>query len=134
MTAWLVAVCQRGGDRSRHGLGKRHGAHASGIVRRAASPEGHVQLMARLHGAPVEIRPLTTVASIDGTALTTRNVLSGKTAELPADLVVVVGERRARAWEHLVPAGPAVQVIGDAVVPRRVHHAVAEGRAAAQQM
>jgi 2,4-dienoyl-CoA reductase-like NADH-dependent reductase (Old Yellow Enzyme family) len=97
-------------------------------------PEGHVQLMARLHGAPVEIRPLTTVASIAGTALTTRNVLSGKTAELPADLVVVVGERRARAWEHLVPAGPAVQVIGDAVVPRRVHHAVAEGRAAAQQM
>ena len=97
-------------------------------------PEGHVQLMARLRGAPLEIRPLTTADSIAATWLTARNVLSGRTADLPADLVVVVGERRARAWGHLMPAGPGVQVIGDALVPRRVHHALAEGRAAARQM
>jgi Pyridine nucleotide-disulphide oxidoreductase/NADH:flavin oxidoreductase / NADH oxidase family len=97
-------------------------------------PEGHVQLMARLRGAPLEIRPLTTVASMAVTSLTTRNVLSGKPADVPADLVVVVGERHARAWEHLVPAGLGVLVIGDAVVPRRVHHAIAEGRAAARQV
>ena len=90
--------------------------------------------MARLRGAPLEIRPLTIADSIAATSLTARNVLSGKTADLPADLVVVVGERRARAWEQLVPAGPGVQVIGDALVPRRVHHALAEGRAAAREL
>jgi 2,4-dienoyl-CoA reductase (NADPH2) len=94
-------------------------------------PEGHVQLMARLRGAPLEIRPLTGVASIAAGSVITRNVVSGRSAELAADLVVVVGERRARAWETLMPEGPTVQVVGDAVVPRRVHHAIAEGRAAA---
>jgi len=59
-------------------------------------------------------------------------VLSGQTTELPADLVVVVGERRARPWEPLVPAGPGVHLIGDAAVPRRVHHAIAEGRTTAR--
>jgi 2,4-dienoyl-CoA reductase-like NADH-dependent reductase (Old Yellow Enzyme family) len=97
-------------------------------------PEGHVQLLARLRGAPLEIRPLTRVESIATTSVTARNVVSGKTAELSADLVVVVGERRACAWNELVPAGPSVHLIGDAVVPRRVHHAIAEGRAAARQM
>jgi 2,4-dienoyl-CoA reductase (NADPH2) len=94
-------------------------------------PEGHVQLMARLRGAPLEIRPLTGVEAIAATSLATRHVLSGSKAEVAADLVVVVGERRARPWDALVPAGPGVQVVGDAVVPRRVHHAIAEGRAAA---
>ena len=97
-------------------------------------PEGHVQLLARLRGAPLEIRPLRRVESIAAASVTARNVMSGATDELPADLVVVVGERRARAWEPLVPAGPAVHVVGDAVVPRRVHHAIAEGRAIARSL
>jgi 2,4-dienoyl-CoA reductase (NADPH2) len=95
-------------------------------------PEGHVQLMGRLRGAPLDIRPLSAVDSIVATSVTTRNVVSAAVAEVAADLVVVVGERRARDWEALVPAGPSVHVVGDAVVPRRVHHAIAEGRAAAR--
>jgi hypothetical protein len=91
-------------------------------------PEGHVQLMARLRGAPLEVRPVTGVDSIIHGWVTARNLLSGQTTELAADLIVVVGERRARAWEPIVPTGPGVHVIGDAVVPRRVHHAIAEGR------
>lgn len=97
-------------------------------------PEGHVQLMARLRGAPLEIRPLTGVESIGATSVCTRNVISEQTGELAADAVVVVGERRACTWEPIVPAGPEVHVIGDAVVPRRVHHAIAEGRAVAQMV
>jgi 2,4-dienoyl-CoA reductase (NADPH2) len=94
-------------------------------------PEGHVQLLARLRGAPVDVRPLMAVESVAEAAVTARNVLSGDIAEFPADVLVVVGERRSRPWEELVPAGPSVQVVGDAVVPRRVQHAIAEGRAAA---
>jgi len=94
-------------------------------------PEGHVQLMARLRGAPLEIRPVTVAESIGAGSVITRNLMSGRTTELAADVVVVVGERRARAWKALLPDAPGVQVIGDAVVPRRVHHALAEGRAAA---
>ena len=94
-------------------------------------PEGHVQLMARLRGAPLEIHPLTVAESIAAGSVITRNLMSGRTTELAADLVVVVGERRARASEALLPDALGVQVIGDAVVPRRVHHAIAEGRAAA---
>jgi 2,4-dienoyl-CoA reductase-like NADH-dependent reductase (Old Yellow Enzyme family) len=97
-------------------------------------PEGHVQLMARLRGAPLEIRPLTAVESISAGSVITRSVLSCRNAELAADLVVVVGERRARSWEALVTDGPGVHVIGDAVVPRRAHHAIAEGRSAAREV
>ena len=49
-----------------------------------------------------------------------------------ADTVIVVGERRPRDWSSLVPPGATVRVIGDALVPRRVAHAVSEGRAAAE--
>jgi 2,4-dienoyl-CoA reductase (NADPH2) len=97
-------------------------------------PEGHVQLLARLRGAPLEIRPLHTLESIGEESVSARNMMSGVTTELAADLLVVIGERRARAWEPIVSAGPGVHVIGDAVVPRRVHHAIAEGRAAARAL
>jgi hypothetical protein len=88
--------------------------------------------MARLRGAPLDIRSVTGVEAITPTSVTARNVLSGQTTELAADLVVVVGERHVRAREPLVPSGPGVHVIGDAAVPRRVHHAIAEGRATAR--
>ena len=94
-------------------------------------PEGHVQLLHRLRGAPVDVRPLTKLESVAATTVTARSVLSGAVADFAADVLVVVGERRPLEWEELVPSGPGVQVIGDAVVPRRVQHAIAEGRAAA---
>ena len=95
-------------------------------------PEGNVQLLGRLRGAPLEIRPLMTLQSIADGAVTARNALSGAVTEFPADALVVVGERRPCEWEHLVPSAPGVQVIGDAIVPRRVQHAISEGRAAAR--
>jgi 2,4-dienoyl-CoA reductase (NADPH2) len=94
-------------------------------------PEGNVQLLGRLRGAPLEIRPLMALQSIADGAVTARNALSGAITEFPADALVVVGERRPHEWEDLVPAAPGVQVIGDAIVPRRVQHAISEGRAAA---
>jgi 2,4-dienoyl-CoA reductase (NADPH2) len=97
-------------------------------------PEGAVQLLGRLPGAPLEIRPLTMLESIDAGVATLRNVLSGDAAEIDANTVVVVGERRARDWSTLVPHGCAVQVVGDALVPRRVQHAISEGRAAAERV
>ena len=93
--------------------------------------EGRAQLLARLRGAPVEIRALTTVSALRDGAAELRGALSQATDSIAADVVIVVGERVTREWSSLVPAGARVQVIGDAVVPRRVSHAVAEGRAAA---
>ena len=95
-------------------------------------PEGRVQLLGRLRGAPIAVRALTALDAVTTGGAVLRNVLSGATEELAADAVVVVGERIARDWRALVPGGPAVRVIGDALVPRKVAHAIAEGRAAAR--
>jgi hypothetical protein len=97
-------------------------------------PEGNVQLLARLRGAPLEVRPFHTVESIGERSVTARNAMSGDTLEFDADLVIVVGERRARSFSQAIPSGPGVELIGDAVVPRRVHHAIAEGRAVARRL
>lgn len=93
--------------------------------------ESRVQLLRRLARAPVQIRVLSTAVGIDEKAILVRNLLSGGVEEIPAGRVVVVGERRTESWEHLSGHRARVQVIGDALVPRRVSHAVAEGRAAA---
>jgi len=94
-------------------------------------PEGRAQLVGRLRGSPLEVRPFTALQSVEGEGATLRNVLSGATASIAADAVVVVGERVARDWRALVPEPAATRVIGDAVVPRKVMHAIAEGRAVA---
>jgi hypothetical protein len=60
------------------------------------------------------------------------NTLSGATDRVSADTVIVVGERVARDWNALVPPAGSVRVIGDALVPRKASHAIAEGRAAAE--
>ena len=99
----------------------------------AALPaEGRVQLIARLRGAPLDIVPFTALSSVgDGYAEVT-NMMSRTSRRIAADTVIVVGERRARDWQSLVPPGPAVRVIGDALAPRRVAHAISEGRAVAE--
>ena len=95
-------------------------------------PEGRVQLLARLRGAPLEIRPFTALTSLADDSGVLTNTLSGTAATVPADTVIVVGERVARDWSALVPAAGGVRVIGDALVPRKASHAIAEGRAAAE--
>ncbi len=95
-------------------------------------PEGRVQLIRRLAGAPVDVRPFTALAVLEEGHAMLRHVLSGDTELLRADAVIVVGERRSLDWSALMPAGATVRVIGDALVPRRVAHALSEGRAAAE--
>jgi 2,4-dienoyl-CoA reductase-like NADH-dependent reductase (Old Yellow Enzyme family) len=96
--------------------------------------EGRVQLIARLRSAPLDVLPFTALSFVGDGCAELRNTMSGATRRIAADAVIVVGERRARDWPSLVPSGPegpAVRVIGDALVPRRVAHAISEGRAAA---
>ena len=96
--------------------------------------EGRVQLIARLRGAPLDVLPFTAPSFVGDGCAELRNTMSGAIRRIAADAVIVVGERRARDWPSLVPSGPegpTVRVIGDALVPRRVAHAISEGRAAA---
>jgi hypothetical protein len=95
-------------------------------------PEGRVQLLGRLRGAPVHVRPLTALARLGEDTAELTNSLSGAAETVPADTVIVVGERVARDWRALVPPSGTVRVIGDALVPRKASHAISEGRAAAE--
>jgi 2,4-dienoyl-CoA reductase (NADPH2) len=97
-------------------------------------PEGRVQLLARLRGAPLEVRPFTALDSLGEDTAVLRNTMSGATERVPADTVIVVGERVARDWSTLVPTAATVRVIGDALVPRKASHAIAEGRAAGESI
>jgi 2,4-dienoyl-CoA reductase (NADPH2) len=95
-------------------------------------PEGRVQLLERLRGAPLEVRPFTALAGLDEDSAELRSTLSDAAERVAADTVIVVGERVARDWSALVPDAGSVRVIGDALVPRKASHAIAEGRAAAE--
>jgi 2,4-dienoyl-CoA reductase (NADPH2) len=95
-------------------------------------PEGRVQLFGRLRGAPLEVRTFTALDAVGDGEVSLRHVLSGAAETVAADSVVVVGERVARDWSALVPAGATTRVIGDAIVPRKAMHAIAEGRAVAR--
>jgi 2,4-dienoyl-CoA reductase-like NADH-dependent reductase (Old Yellow Enzyme family) len=95
-------------------------------------PEGRVQLLARLRGAPLEVRSFTALTALGERSAVLANTLSGATERVSADTVVVVGERVARDWDALVPPAGTVRVIGDALVPRKASHAISEGRAAAE--
>jgi 2,4-dienoyl-CoA reductase-like NADH-dependent reductase (Old Yellow Enzyme family) len=97
-------------------------------------PEGRVQLLARLRGAPLDVRPFTVLESLGDDSAVVRNTMSGSAERVPADTVIVVGERTARDWSGLVPRAGGVRVIGDALVPRKASHAIAEGRAAGESI
>jgi 2,4-dienoyl-CoA reductase-like NADH-dependent reductase (Old Yellow Enzyme family) len=95
-------------------------------------PEGRAQLFPRLRGAPLRVRPFTALESVGEDSAELRNTMSRATERVPADAVIVVGERVARDWSALVPGAGTVRVIGDALVPRKASHAISEGRAAAE--
>ncbi|MGI5217927.1 FAD-dependent oxidoreductase [Nocardia sp. CA-290969] len=100
--------------------------------------ESRVQLLRRLAGCPVDFVVQAALVEVrrtaTGTVVSYRNSLSGETHELLCDRVVVAGERMATGWRSFPEQLPRarVQVIGDALVPRRVSHAIAEGYAAAE--
>ncbi|MFI0777485.1 FAD-dependent oxidoreductase [Streptomyces sp. NPDC021212] len=98
------------------------------------SPENRTQLMNRLIGAPLRVLAMTTVTSTTAEGVGLRHLLDGRETRLAADVLVTVGERRPRRPDIPPAAHQAVHAIGDCVVPRRIAHAVAEGRAAAEAL
>ncbi|WP_406439508.1 FAD-dependent oxidoreductase [Streptomyces sp. NBC_01613] len=96
------------------------------------SPENRTQLLQRLTGAPVRIVPMSTVAATTAGELRLRNIMDGYETGLAADVLVTVGERRPHRPDFTPAPGQTVRAVGDCVVPRRIAHAVAEGRAAAE--
>jgi 2,4-dienoyl-CoA reductase-like NADH-dependent reductase (Old Yellow Enzyme family) len=92
--------------------------------------ESRTQLLPRLAGVRLTIRPLCGLLAIgDGTVDV--GPRDGEPERLATDAVIVVGERRSRDWRALVGEANGF-ALGDAVVPRRVAHAIAEGREAAR--
>jgi 2,4-dienoyl-CoA reductase-like NADH-dependent reductase (Old Yellow Enzyme family) len=99
----------------------------------AIPAESRVQLLQRLAGAgELDVVPLCAAVGVGTAGVTAVHRASGRSTTIGADRVVVVGERRPRA--PLACAAPLVLAIGDAVVPRRAAHAIAEGRAAAARV
>ncbi|WP_405524232.1 FAD-dependent oxidoreductase [Streptomyces canus] len=96
------------------------------------SPENRAQLMNRLTGAPLRIAAMNTVTATTTGELRLRNVMDGQETPLAADILVTVGERRPRRPDFTAADGQTVRAVGDCVVPRRIAHALAEGRAAAE--
>ena len=94
--------------------------------------ESRTQLIPRLAGVRLDIRPLTSLAGVEDGAVALR--AGGALERVEADAVIVVGERRPRDWAPLVADLAGAIVIGDAIVPRRAAHAIAEGRAAARAL
>lgn len=144
-SAWLsgagsVAVCDDGFG-SWPGIGVIEAALAEGLPVTLVTPgtgfaggipgESRTQLLERLADRPLEVRlPATPVRWSDG-VLHVRTVLGGTEHAVPADRVVQVGTRHPRSVPF--PDRPATW-IGDAVAPRGVSHAIAEGRAAAEEL
>ncbi|QUH06028.1 FAD-dependent oxidoreductase [Saccharopolyspora erythraea] len=96
------------------------------------SLENRTQLLQRLERAPLRVIPLTTVVASTKHRLTLKGLLDDRRSYVEADTLVVAGERRPREFDHIAAQHQTVRAIGDCVVPRRVSHAVAEGRAAAE--
>ena len=92
--------------------------------------ESRIQFLERVAASPPRVVALARLEAVldDGVHLRT-----AAASHLPADAVIVVGERRPRSWSWLGERA-GVRAAGDCIVPRRVQHAVAEGRAAAEQI
>jgi len=92
--------------------------------------ESGLQLMERLRGAPLRVLAHARLATGDGPATVSHNG-SALGMRLDTDLVIEVGERTVRPVPWDEASRGLTLAIGDCVMPRRVSHAVAEGRAAA---
>ncbi|MDQ1106579.1 NAD(P)-binding protein [Nocardioides zeae] len=90
----------------------------------AAIPaDARAQLLRRLRGRALDVLPLTEVVGSTPTGVTVRSNGSPGAREVHGDAVVQVGLRTALpAPDH------ADWAVGDCISPRRVAHAVAEGR------
>jgi 2,4-dienoyl-CoA reductase-like NADH-dependent reductase (Old Yellow Enzyme family) len=93
--------------------------------------ESRVQFLERIAASIPRVVPLARLEVVDEAAVHVR--VGAAPLELPADAAIVVGERRPRTWAWLGERG-GVRAVGDCIVPRRVQHAVSEGRAAAEQI
>ncbi|WP_324605934.1 FAD-dependent oxidoreductase [Streptomyces sp. NRRL S-813] len=96
------------------------------------SPENRTQLMNRLAGAPLRVVVMNTVTATTADGLRLRHVLDGHESTVAADLLVTVGERLPYRPDIMPADGQSVLAVGDCVVPRRIAHAIAEGRAGAE--
>jgi 2,4-dienoyl-CoA reductase (NADPH2) len=103
------------------------GAFAVGIPH-----ESRIQLLQRLQGARLQTTSFLAPAAVEAEGLAVTHRFAGDREVVPADLVVFVGERRAVRPNLPSRESARVQAIGDTIVPRRVGHAIAEGRAAAE--
>ncbi|MGH8241504.1 MAG: oxidoreductase, partial [Steroidobacteraceae bacterium] len=92
--------------------------------------ESRVQLMSRLRGRGLRLVASTTLVN-DATDATLCNLLGSDLTPLDGEPVIVASERRSVPLID-VPSGPSIHVIGDAVQPRKVAHAITEGRRAAE--
>lgn len=95
----------------------------------AVPADSRAQLLSRLRGRPLEVLTLSEVAGSTPDGVTVRLNGSSQDRSIECDAVVRVGVRTARS----VPAH-ADWAIGDCVAPRRVAHAVAEGRALGRRL
>jgi len=94
--------------------------------------ESRVGFLKRIRGSvPIDMKPLTLVTAVEDRGVRLCSIASNEEEWVTADAVIVVGERQPRSWAAFEARLPSLVVVGDAVVPRRVAHAVAEGRAAA---
>lgn len=99
----------------------------------AIPAEARVQLLKRLRGSvDLRMRPMTQLASVVDGGVDLRSLTADAVERVEADAVVVVGERRSRAWT--VPFDRGLITVGDAAHPRRVAHAIAEGGEAARML
>lgn len=60
--------------------------------------------------------------------------MDGHESRLAADVLVTVGERLPYRPDITPADGQSVHAVGDCVVPRRIAHAIAEGRAVAEEL
>jgi 2,4-dienoyl-CoA reductase-like NADH-dependent reductase (Old Yellow Enzyme family) len=100
------------------------GSFAAGIP-----AESRIQLMPRLKGLQLETKSFALAESFADGTLRSRHRFTDAEESIPADLLIVVGERRPRSPDFIPPAGLGVRAIGDCVTPREVAQALAEGRA-----